>query len=98
LDHRPRLQTRCSLHSLVVAPSLAESFGYVVLEGPAFLVDWGTRDLGRANSPRALLHVAALVDHYFSAYREAAALLEQRTHELAQVRRLLQAKPIRANR
>jgi hypothetical protein len=42
--------------------------------------------------------LAALVDHYFSAYREAAALLERRTRELAQVRRLLQAKPIRANR
>jgi hypothetical protein len=32
------------------------------------------------------------------AYREAAALLERPTRELAQVRRLLQAKPIRASR
>jgi len=42
--------------------------------------------------------LAALVDHYFSAYREATALLDRRDRELAQARRLLQARPIRACR
>ena len=42
--------------------------------------------------------LAALVDHYFCAYREATALLDRRGRELAQVRRLLQAKPIRGGR
>jgi alkylhydroperoxidase family enzyme len=42
--------------------------------------------------------LAALVDHYFGAYREATSLLERRDRELAQVRRLLQAKPIHSGR
>jgi hypothetical protein len=38
--------------------------------------------------------LAGLVDHYYSAYREAIALLERRDRELAAVRRRLDLKPV----
>jgi hypothetical protein len=38
--------------------------------------------------------LATLVDHYYSAYHEAAKLLARRDRELAQVRRQLAAKPL----
>ena len=37
--------------------------------------------------------LAALIDHYYSAYRETIALLERRDRELAAVRRKLDLKP-----
>ena len=37
--------------------------------------------------------LAALADHYFTAYRETAALLERRERELADLRSRLAAKP-----
>jgi len=39
--------------------------------------------------------LAALVDHYYAAYREAQALLTRREQELAELRRRLESKPIR---
>ena len=38
--------------------------------------------------------LAALVDHYYAAYRESRALLERRDRELAQLRRSLTSKPV----
>jgi AcrR family transcriptional regulator len=38
--------------------------------------------------------LAALVDHYHVAYREAATLIERRDRELAELRRRLKLKPI----
>jgi hypothetical protein len=38
--------------------------------------------------------LAALVDHYYGAYREAAGLLARRDRELAEVRRQLGTKPL----
>jgi hypothetical protein len=38
--------------------------------------------------------LVALVDHYYSAYREIRILLERRERELADVRRRLDTKPI----
>ena len=38
--------------------------------------------------------LAALVDHYYGAYREAARLLARRDRDLAEVRRQLGAKPV----
>lgn len=38
--------------------------------------------------------LAALVDHYYGAYREAAGLLARRDRELAEVRRQLGKKPL----
>jgi hypothetical protein len=38
--------------------------------------------------------LAALVDHYYGAYHEAAKLLARRDRELAEVRRHLAAKPL----
>ena len=38
--------------------------------------------------------LVALVDHYYSAYRETRSLLERRERELADVRRRLDNKPI----
>jgi AcrR family transcriptional regulator len=39
--------------------------------------------------------LAALVDHYYAAYREAQALLSRREQELAELRRRLDSKPVR---
>jgi hypothetical protein len=39
--------------------------------------------------------LAALVDHYFAAYREAQALLSRREQELGELRRRLDSKPVR---
>jgi hypothetical protein len=39
--------------------------------------------------------LAALVDHYYLAYREAQALLTRREQELAELRKRLDAKPVR---
>ena len=39
--------------------------------------------------------LAALVDHYYTAYREAKALLDRREQELAELRRRLDSKPVR---
>ena len=39
--------------------------------------------------------LAALVDHYYAAYREAQALLGRREQELAELRRRLDSKPVR---
>jgi hypothetical protein len=38
--------------------------------------------------------LAALVDHYHAAYREAATLIERRDRELAELRRRFKLKPI----
>jgi hypothetical protein len=38
--------------------------------------------------------LAALVDHHYAAYREAAALLERRDRELAELRRKHKVRPI----
>jgi hypothetical protein len=38
--------------------------------------------------------LAALVDHYYTAYREAAALIERRDRELSDLRRRLKLTPI----
>jgi len=42
--------------------------------------------------------LAALVDHYYGAYREAQALLTRREQELAELRRRLDSKPARLGR
>ena len=42
----------------------SRGLGFAVLEGAARLIDWGTKDAGRADSMLALRHVAALLDHY----------------------------------
>ncbi|MGH8228093.1 MAG: hypothetical protein ACREU3_09360 [Steroidobacteraceae bacterium] len=56
------------------------------------------RSVERHRSENALLRdrvtkLAALVDHYFAAYREAAALLERRDRELAELRSRLTSQP-----
>ena len=52
----------------------------------------------RHRSENALLRdrvakLAALIDHYFSAYRETAALLERRVRELAELRTQSGSRP-----
>ncbi len=42
--------------------------------------------------------LAALVDHYYAAYREAAALLTRRERELAELRRQMDSRPARLGR
>jgi len=44
---------------------------------------------------RQTTKLAALVDHYYAAYREAQALLNRREQELAELRRRLDSKPVR---
>lgn len=41
-----------------------------------------------------LSKIAALVDHYYAAYREARVLLDRRDRELADLRRKLHQKPL----
>jgi hypothetical protein len=38
--------------------------------------------------------LAALVDHYYAAYRETANVLERRERELAELRNKFQMKPV----
>jgi hypothetical protein len=45
-----------------------------------------------------LAKLAALVDHYYAAYREAQSLLERRERELAELRRRLDSKPAALHR
>jgi transposase InsO family protein len=54
--------------------------------------------LGDVSSRRYLLQdqlfkLAALVDHYYAAYRETSALLERRDRQLAELRRKLGRAP-----
>jgi hypothetical protein len=41
-----------------------------------------------------LAKLAALVDHYYGAYRESRGLLDRREHELADLRRRLDCAPV----
>lgn len=51
------------------------------------------------NSLRAQLSkLAALVDHYYAAYRETLALLERRDREVAELRRGLKSSPTQLRR
>jgi len=57
------------------------------------------RSAERHRSENALLRdrvmkLAALVDHYFAAYREAAARLKRRDRELAELRTRLNSQPV----
>lgn len=47
---------------------------------------------------RQLAKLAALVDHYYLAHREACGLLERRERELADLRRSLKTRPIALER
>lgn len=47
-----------------------------------------------AELQRTLGKVAALVDHYYAAYRESRALLDRREKDLADLRRRLESKPV----
>jgi hypothetical protein len=49
---------------VVAIDPTSRGFGYAVLEGPGFLVDWGTKDAGRADDAKSLFHTAALIKHY----------------------------------
>lgn len=40
-----------------------------------------------------LSKLAALVDHYYAAYREVRAMLDRRDREISELRRKLDAKP-----
>jgi hypothetical protein len=41
-----------------------------------------------------MAQLAALVDHYYTAYREAATLIERRDRELSDLHRRLKLKPL----
>ena len=58
-----------------------------------------TRTIELLRAETASLHekiakLAALIDHYYSAYRETVSLLERRDRELAVMRRKLDLKPV----
>lgn len=68
-------------------------------QGPKSARTRGLRSAERHRSENAFLRdritkLAALVDHYFAAYRETAALLARRERELAEVRGTLPLRPI----
>jgi hypothetical protein len=58
--------------------------------------DTPTLRLRRENAQlrEQLAKLAALVDHYYGAYRESRSLLDRREHELAELRRRLDLKPL----
>ncbi len=51
-------------HRVLAIDPTSRGFGFVVLEGPASLIDWGTRDTGRADSNEALRRIVDLLDQY----------------------------------
>src|SRR5262249_9086600 len=58
-----RLRREDDYRVLAIDPT-SKGFGFAVLEGPRFLVEWGTKDAGRADSALSLQHLVALLDHY----------------------------------
>jgi len=55
-----------------------------------------TFELRRENAQlrERLAKLAALVDHYYGAYRENHSLLERRERELAELRRRVDSRPV----
>lgn len=51
-------------HRVFSIDPTSRGFGFAVLEGAATLIDWGTRDIGRADSSGALREIGALLEHY----------------------------------
>lgn len=51
-------------HRVFSIDPTSRGFGFAVLEGVGTLIDWGTRDIGRADSGGALREIGALLDHY----------------------------------
>jgi Holliday junction resolvasome RuvABC endonuclease subunit len=51
-------------HRVFSIDPTSRGFGFAVLEGAGTLIDWGTRDLGRADSGGALREIGGLLDHY----------------------------------
>lgn len=57
---------------------------------------WATPAVGsdQAEIQGQLSKLAALVDHYYAAYRETRALLDRRDRQLAELRRKLNSAPV----
>ncbi len=51
-------------HRVCSIDPTSRGFGFAVLEGAGTLVDWGTRDIGCADSGGALREIGALLDHF----------------------------------
>ena len=73
---------------LAIDPT-SHGFGFVVLEGPRRLVDWGLAPVGGVDNSRCLARITNLTEHY----RPAVLVLEDPEHRLCRrcprVRRLL---------
>jgi len=54
-----------TIHTRVLAlDPFSRGFGFVVLEGPANLVDWGMKEARRNKERRSLAQVAGLIEYY----------------------------------
>jgi len=51
-------------HRVFSIDPTSRGFGFAVLEGAGTLIDWGTRDIGHADSGGALREIGALLKHY----------------------------------
>jgi len=51
-------------HRVFSVDPTSRGFGFAVLEGAGTLIDWGTRDIGHADSAGALREIGALLEHY----------------------------------
>lgn len=82
---------------LAIDPSI-RGFGFAVLEGPARLIDWGTKGAKGDKNRESLKHVAELIERY----RPDVVIIEDHLHKSARrrarVRHLLKAIVVVATR
>jgi len=67
---------RREVHRLLAVDPTTRGFGFAVLEGAARLIDWGTKDSGRADSHAVQREITALLDRYLP----DALVVEDVTH------------------
>jgi len=59
MNSAPTMQIR-----VLALDPFARGFGFVVLEGPQNLVDWGMKEARKNKTARSLEQIAALIEHY----------------------------------
>lgn len=81
---------------LAIDPT-SRGFGFVVLEGPASLIDWGTKDTERADTDLALRLVAALMNRYAPDIVVVEDVATRTSRRRSRVRELIENVTAKAN-